>query len=185
MDTSTFDLDDEHDAVIANLIGLDARIIWRGDLPWHQGEDALERHIIGFTGGSVPGIFMASARNSWGSVHGHVYMLAPVESVCRPHNVGVGVQVNEPRVKGVFDRAIVVETATMGSIKYVGRSFTNASAVYLLRITPDFEGPERLAIAFARNEKEWDWPKAEVVWSMPFEEVIELAKPTNSPIPPV
>jgi hypothetical protein len=102
-------------------------------------------------------------------------MKAAVADVCRPRSPGGDLVAVEPRVNGIFDGAIITEATGMGTVKYIGREYTHASAVYLLRIAPDDSGPERLAIAYARKEQEWTWPEAKVVLDLAFEDVVEWA----------
>lgn len=177
MGTQSFDRSDDRESAIADLIGRDGRVLWRADLPWHQGRDPKDRHVIGFVPGPMGSeIFMASARNSLGTVHGDVYMRAPIADVCRSGAPSGDVTETDLWFKGVFDGAILTEEPQMGTSKYVGRHLTHASAVYLLRITPDFDDQqERLAIAFARKEPSWMWPRAKIAWSMPFLEAVDLA----------
>lgn len=174
MDMTLFDTADARESFIADLIGPEGRVLWRADLPWHQGQDPKDRHVVGF----VPGadgidIFMASARHTFGAVQGGITLRAPLADVCRSGAPGGSVEEKDLWFKGVFDGAILTAEPQLGSSRSIARHLTHASAVYLLRITPDFDDQqERLAIAFSRNEPNWMWPKAKYVWHMPFEDIL-------------
>jgi len=170
------DLTDDRERLIGELLANDCAVIWRADLPWHQGHEGRDRHIIGFVNSPAgPEIFMASARNAYRAVQGSVHMRAPVADVCRFGAPRGDVKAIVPRGKSAYDDSVIVETTELGEVAYVGRIQTHGSAVYLLRLKQDFDGAERLIIATARDELDWQWPKARVVWGMPFEEVIEMA----------
>lgn len=180
MTSGDFEIEDRREAEIFRLVGESASVLWRTDLPWHQGMAPKDRHVVGFVRGeSGAEIFMASAREWFGDVRAHVYMRAAVADVCREGSPGGDVAAADFNVKGVFDSAVVIETVEMGDIRHVGKTYSNASAVYLIRVAPDFGGADRLAVAIAWKDG-GQYAKAKVCVDLPFREVIEMAQATDA-----
>jgi hypothetical protein len=186
MSPTELDLSDPREAFIASEIGDGAFVIWSEELPWHQGQDPCDRYVVGFIPSeNGPEIFVACARHAYGRIEGGVIFRAPVTDVCHPGSPGGKVEAFLTDVKGIYDSAVVMENVR-GEISHVARRLTHAHGVYLLRFDPRNGDSERLNISYARKEPHWKWPRAEVVWSVPFAQVIEWASrvaPTPAPVP--
>lgn len=176
MGTNGFDVDSEMESAILDRLGADGLVLWRQDLPWHQGMEPVERHVVGFWPcPEGPRLCMASARPAWGRVSVAMHLDAAVADVCRPAAPGGDVQAVDLRVQGIFDNAVILETMEMGSALYVSRALSHASAVYVLRIKPDDGGPERLAVVTSRKDVGDAYATGKVCVDMAFEEVLAMA----------